>query len=106
MAQLNKNGQRWVPILDPPIHIKPGYAAYDSGIAQDVFVKDITGRPYVGQVESVTHTAWLHIGEAAHSSGQLHGLGQSWQARCRHSSCLPINTHCSIHVAGIPHVCQ
>ena len=47
---LNKNGQRWVPILDPPIHIKPGYAAYDSGIAQDVFIKDITGGNYVGQV--------------------------------------------------------
>ena len=50
VATLNKNGQRWVPILDPPIHIKPGYAPYDSGIAQDVFVKDITGNPYVGQV--------------------------------------------------------
>ena len=49
---LNKNGQRWVPILDPPIHIKPGYAAYDSGIAQDVFIKDITGNNYVGQVLS------------------------------------------------------
>ena len=50
VAMLNKNGQRWVPILDPPIHIKPGYAAYDTGIAQDVFVKDITGGNYVGQV--------------------------------------------------------
>ena len=49
---LNKNGQRWVPILDPPIHIKPGYAAYDSGIAQDVFIKDIAGENYVGQVHS------------------------------------------------------
>ena len=68
MAQLNKNGQRWVPILDPPIHIKPGYAAYDSGIAQDVFVKDITGHPYVGQVKSVLRTALLHIVEAACSA--------------------------------------
>ncbi|CAL5218429.1 g109 [Coccomyxa viridis] len=50
VAMLNKNGQRWVPILDPPIHIKPGYAAYDSGIAQDVFIKDITGGNYVGQM--------------------------------------------------------
>lgn len=49
---LHKNGQRWVPILDPPIHIKPGYAAYDSGIAQDVFIKDITGNNYIGQVLS------------------------------------------------------
>ena len=70
VAQLNKNGQRWVPILDPPIHIKPGYAAYDSGIAQDVFVKDITGHPYVGQVESVLHTVLLHIVKAACSAGQ------------------------------------
>ena len=72
VAQLNKNGQRWVPILDPPIHIKPGYAAYDSGIAQDVFVKDITGHPYVGQVESAVHTVLLHIVKAACSAGQLH----------------------------------
>lgn len=47
---LDKNGQRWVPILDPPIHIKENYGAYDSGIASGVFVKDITGRPYAGQV--------------------------------------------------------
>lgn len=39
-----------VPILDPQIHIKQGYSAYDSGIKQGVFVKDITGNNYVGQV--------------------------------------------------------
>ena len=50
MAKLNAAQQRWVPILDPPIHVQPGYAAYDSGIAADVFLKDITGRPFVGQV--------------------------------------------------------
>ena len=54
MATLTKNGQRWVPILDPPIHIKPGYAAYDTGIAQDVFIKDITGNNYIGQVSLQT----------------------------------------------------
>ena len=47
---LHSRGQRWVPILDPCIHIRKGYAPYDSGIAQDVFIKDITGKPYVGQV--------------------------------------------------------
>jgi hypothetical protein len=50
VSLLSKNGQRWVPILDPPIHIKPGYASYDSGIASNVFITDITGKPYVGQV--------------------------------------------------------
>ena len=50
LAMLKRQNQRWVPILDPEIHVRKGYAAYDSGIANDVFVKDITGRPYVGQV--------------------------------------------------------
>ncbi len=51
-ALLDKNGQRWVPIIDPPIHIKQGYAAYDTGITSGVFIQDITGRPYAGQVSS------------------------------------------------------
>lgn len=58
MALLNENGQRWVPIIDPPIHIKPGYESYDTGIAQDVFVKDITGNPYIGQVMVMS---WCYI---------------------------------------------
>ena len=49
MGQMHANNQRWVLILDPCIHAKPGYAPYTSGIAQDVFVKDITGKPYLGQ---------------------------------------------------------
>ena len=64
MATLNKNGQRWVPILDPPIHIKPGYAAYDTGIAQDVFIKDITGNNYIGQVSAGTTTLQSTVCEA------------------------------------------
>ena len=39
-----------VPILDAGIHISAGYTPYDEGIAQDVFIKDVTGQPYVGQV--------------------------------------------------------
>jgi alpha-glucosidase (family GH31 glycosyl hydrolase) len=38
------------PILNPQIHIKQGYATYDQGIAADVFIKDVSGRPFVGQV--------------------------------------------------------
>ena len=37
------------PIVDPQMHIRQGYPAYDSGIQQDVFVKDCTDKPYVGQ---------------------------------------------------------
>ena len=43
---------RRVPILDPVVHIKKGYAAYDDGIAADAFVKDITGKPYVSQARA------------------------------------------------------
>ena len=50
MARLHANGQRWVPILDPGIHIRSGYYAYDSGMAQDVFLRDISGGYYIGQV--------------------------------------------------------
>lgn len=49
MAKLHARGQRWVPILDPGIHIRAGYAPYDSGVAQDVFLRDISGGYYIGQ---------------------------------------------------------
>ncbi len=44
-----------VPILDPGIHISAGYTPYEEGIAQDVFIKDVTGQPYVGQVWLLLH---------------------------------------------------
>ena len=44
---------RQVPILNPGIHNRQGYVPYDQGLAQDVFIKDITGKPYVGQVRGV-----------------------------------------------------
>ncbi len=50
MNRIKAQGQRWVPILDPNIHIRKGYAPYDSGIKQDIFMKDVSGKPYVGQV--------------------------------------------------------
>ncbi len=45
-----------VPILDPGIHVKPGYAPYDSGIKQGVFMRDLTGQPFVGQVRTTNLT--------------------------------------------------
>jgi hypothetical protein len=46
-----------VPILDPGIHVQPGYAPYDSGMADAVFIHDISGKPFVGQVR--THPSLL-----------------------------------------------
>lgn len=55
MAKLHARGQHWVPILDPGIHIRAGYAPYDSGVAQDVFLRDISGGYYVGQAGPLLH---------------------------------------------------
>lgn len=46
-----------VPILDPGIHVKPGYTPYDSGIKQGAFMRDLTGQPFVGQVQHELHSA-------------------------------------------------
>ena len=50
LSDLHARGRRWVPIVDPGIKVDPGYPAYDSGVAQGVFVKDAEGGAYVGQV--------------------------------------------------------
>lgn len=44
-----------MPILDPGIHVQDGYAPYEQGLAQDVFIKDITGKPYTGQVFRISY---------------------------------------------------
>jgi alpha-D-xyloside xylohydrolase len=47
---LHAKGQHFVPIVDPGIFVQSGYDAYEQGIAQDVFIKDMTGGYYLGQV--------------------------------------------------------
>ena len=54
ITQLHTQQQYFVPILDPAISAReaPGtYSAYDDGLAQNVFVRDLNGvDPYLGQV--------------------------------------------------------
>jgi alpha-glucosidase (family GH31 glycosyl hydrolase) len=47
---LHAEGRRFVPILDPGIALAPGYAPYDDGVAAGVFLRDLTGAPYIGEV--------------------------------------------------------
>lgn len=49
IAGLHANGQRFVPIVEPVVHISPGYSVYDTGNQQGVFMKDVLGDNYVGQ---------------------------------------------------------
>lgn len=50
VAQLHDNGQHFVPIIDPGIMVQDGYDAYEAGLKADIFVKDLQGNNYLGQV--------------------------------------------------------
>lgn len=48
--QLQGNGRRVVPILDPGVKFEKGYRVYDDGHQKDVFCKNQEGREFVGMV--------------------------------------------------------
>ena len=52
MEKLHEGGRRFVPILDPGIPLLPGYAPYEDGIKRKVFLRDVTGSPYIGEVRA------------------------------------------------------
>ena len=56
-AALHNMSMHYVVIVDPGIKVDKGYSAYDQGLKDDIFVKDVTGSPYLGQV-SFKSTTW------------------------------------------------
>ena len=40
---LHSKGMHFVPIIDPGIMVYAGYEAYERGIREELFVKDLTG---------------------------------------------------------------
>jgi len=50
IQQLHKQGQRYVLIIDPAIHNRTGYGPFDSGLQQDVFIKQASGATFIGKV--------------------------------------------------------
>jgi len=49
VAALEKKGQKWVPIVDPGISVLPGYEPYDTGIKENIFLKESDGQTnYLG----------------------------------------------------------
>ena len=49
-AFLHQHGFKSIWMIDPGVKKDPGYAVYDSGNDQDVWVKTAAGQPYVGKV--------------------------------------------------------
>ncbi len=43
VQQLHADGQHFVPIIDPGIMVMSGYDAFDQGVKDDIFIKDISG---------------------------------------------------------------
>ena len=50
IKQLNKQGQHFIVIVDPGIHNRSGYEAFEVGLQEDVFVKQQSGDIFIGQV--------------------------------------------------------
>lgn len=48
------------PIVNAQMHKRPGYTPYDQGIKEDVFVKDVTGSPYIAQVRFIIRSEIIH----------------------------------------------
>jgi alpha-glucosidase (family GH31 glycosyl hydrolase) len=54
--KLHASGQHWAPIFNPGVSVQQGYRAYEEGSAQGLWIKDINGNPYKGQVGTLgTH---------------------------------------------------
>lgn len=48
--KMHAAGQHWAPIFNPGISTSKGYRAYEEGTAEGLWIKDVNGKPYVGQV--------------------------------------------------------
>lgn len=48
--KLHSNGQRMVVIVDPAIKQEQGYAPYEDGVKQGIFLKDAKGDVFIGKV--------------------------------------------------------
>ncbi|RLN89092.1 hypothetical protein BBJ28_00022691, partial [Nothophytophthora sp. Chile5] len=50
MTEIHATNQKFVPIIDPGIPDDTADYAYTKGLSMDIFIKDTSGKPYLGQV--------------------------------------------------------
>lgn len=65
-AKLAAMGFKTTVIVDPGIKVEKGYAAYESGLQSDIFIKYTDGKPYTGQV----WPGWCHFPDFTASEGR------------------------------------
>ncbi|KAF5269885.1 hypothetical protein FQR65_LT05683 [Abscondita terminalis] len=61
VQDLHNKGMHYIPLIDPGVSASetPGsYAPYDIGIEMDIFVKNSTGKPFIGKVWNRATTVW------------------------------------------------
>lgn len=63
---LNKQGFQLTVINDPGIKVEKGYAAYESGVRENVFIKYPDGQLYTGQV----WPGWCHFSDFTSEKGR------------------------------------
>lgn len=83
---LHQKGMHFVSIVDPGIMIYSGYEAYEQGVKEDIFIKDLTkGDYYMGQVwpgpvnfpdflHPKTQGYWTNSVKNFHANVQVDGL--------------------------------
>lgn len=73
VKDLHSKAMHFVPIIDPGIMVYSGYEAYEKGLSQDLFIKDLKGDNYLGQVwPGPTHFPdFLHPKSQAYWTDQI-----------------------------------
>ncbi|WEK36987.1 MAG: glycoside hydrolase family 31 protein [Candidatus Pseudobacter hemicellulosilyticus] len=69
---LNKMGFKVTLIVDPGIKVEKDYPAYESGLANDIFLKYADGQPYTGEV----WPGWCHFPDFTSVKGRNWWKGQ------------------------------
>lgn len=77
VQQLHANNQQYVVIVDPGIHIRKGYPAYDQGVSNNLFIKQSDGKTdFTGVVwpGSTVFPDWFNPKTQAWWTNQISGF--------------------------------
>ncbi|WPV68520.1 TIM-barrel domain-containing protein [Chitinophaga sp. LS1] len=66
ISKLKQQGFQLTVINDPGIKVEKGYAAYESGVQENVFIKYVDGQLYTGQV----WPGWCHFSDFTSEKGR------------------------------------